>query len=81
MPQEKRNLAMFAFESVEELRKIVETVNSAVISDEDLERAIAFYTWSAMMLDALGPHFCLAWREVSRTLEMLKTFRENRKSS
>lgn len=44
------------------------------IDDAELRQALRFYCDMEAGLKALGPHFHLAWVEVSRTSQLLDSF-------
>jgi hypothetical protein len=50
------------------------------LSDAELNTALAFYGQMESGLRLLGPRFHLAWAEVQRVHDMLRSYRHNRES-
>jgi len=48
------------------------------LSDDELNDAIEFYGRMESGLRLLGPHYHLAWVEVQRTYEALRSYRHHR---
>ena len=48
------------------------------MSDDELNDAIEFYGRLETSLRLLGPHFHLAWVEIQRTYDALRSYRHHR---